>query len=159
MKKNTKSLTECAMIAALYVVLTFLTNAFGLANGVIQCRLSEALSALALFTPSAVLGLFIGCFLANILTGAVVLDIILGSLATLIGTVFAYKFRKKPLLALLFPVISNTIIIPFVLKFGYGFSGGIWYFLVTVCIGEMLSCEVLGYGFYILLKKYDNLFN
>ena len=88
--KNQKSnhtllLVQAAMIAALYVVLTYIANAMGLASSAIQIRFSEALTILPYFTPAAIPGLFVGCFLSNILTGCAIPDIIFGSIATLIG--------------------------------------------------------------------------
>lgn len=156
MKKTTRHLTMGAMIAALYVILTLLSNAFGLSSGVIQLRISEALYALAIFTPSAVLGLFVGCLLSNIFVGGILIDVIFGSIATLIGAFFTYKLRKHPIYALIPPILSNAIIIPPILRFAYGIEGSIWYFAFTVGIGELLSCGVLGYLLYLALKKYGN---
>ena len=147
-------LTNAAIIAAVYIVLTLITNALGLANGAIQVRISEAMCVLPMFTPAAIPGLFIGCMLSNIFTGCVIWDIIFGSLATLIGAVFTYNLRKYKRLALLPPIIANTAIIPFVLKFAYGFPDGLWYFIVTVGIGEIISCGILGTLLYGYLKKY-----
>ena len=141
------------MIAALYVVLTMLSNAFGLSSGVIQLRVSEALYALAIFTPYAVLGLFVGCIISNILVGSVIIDVIFGSIATLIGAIFTYRLRNRPFLALVPPIISNAIIIPPILRYAYGIEGSIWFFALTVGIGELLSCGVLGSILYIALKK------
>ncbi|MBR4720799.1 MAG: QueT transporter family protein [Clostridia bacterium] len=154
MEKNTQHLTEGAVIAALYVVLTLASNAFGLSSGVIQLRISEALYALAIFTPSAVLGLFVGCILSNIIVGSILIDVIFGSIATLIGAFFTYKLRNRPILALIPPILSNAIIIPPILKFAYGFEGSVWFFVLTVGIGELLSCGVLGYLLYLSMKKY-----
>lgn len=156
MNKTTKHLTMGAMIAALYVILTLLSNAFGLSSGVIQLRISEALYALAIFTPSAVLGLFVGCLLSNIFVGGILIDVIFGSIATLIGAFFTYKLRKNPIYALIPPILSNAVIIPPILRFAYGIEGSIWYFALTVGIGELLSCGVLGYLLYLALKKYGN---
>lgn len=153
--KRTKYLTSAAIIASLYVVLTVITNLLGLANGAIQVRFSEALCVLPMFTPAAIPGLFIGCLLSNILTGCVVWDVIFGSLATLIGAVFTYNLRKHKRLAVLPPIISNTLIVPFVLKFAYGIPGGLWYFIITVGAGEIISCGVLGTILYQYLKKYN----
>ncbi|MBO5734420.1 MAG: QueT transporter family protein [Clostridia bacterium] len=147
-------LTNAAIIAAVYIVLTLITNALGLANGAIQVRISEAMCVLPMFTPAAIPGLFIGCMLSNIFTGCVIWDVIFGSLATLIGAVFTYNLRKYKRLALLPPIIANTAIIPFVLKFAYGFPDGLWYFIVTVGIGEIISCGILGTLLYGYLKKY-----
>ncbi len=133
-----------AIIAAMYVVLTFIAQAFGLANGAIQVRLSEALTILPIFTPYAIPGLFIGCLVANILTGCALWDIVLGSLATLIGAVGTYLLRKKGFLATIPPVLSNAIIVPIVLINFYSLEGTFWYFALTVCIGEVISCTILG---------------
>lgn len=142
--KKSKQITNGAMIAALYVVLTGLARLFGLDSGVIQIRFSEALCILPCFTPAAISGLFAGCLLSNLLAGAVVWDVIFGSLATLIGAVFTYILRSNKFLAVLPPIISNTVIIPFVLAYAYGFDGGIPYFMLTVGIGEIISCGVFG---------------
>ena len=142
MKKNTKFITQGAVIAALYVVLTLVSNAFGLANRDIQLRISEALYALAIFSPAAVLGLFVGCILSNIIVGGILLDVIFGSIATLIGAFFTYRLRNRPILALIPPILSNAVIIPPILRLGYGIPGSLWYFSLTVGIGEILSCGV-----------------
>ena len=86
--KRLALLTQGALIAALYTALTYLINYFGLANGAIQVRISEALTILPVFTPAAIPGLFIGCLLSNLLTGAAIWDIVFGSLASLLGAVF-----------------------------------------------------------------------
>ena len=95
MNKKVLYLVHGAVIAALYVVLTMLANALGLANYAIQVRFSEALTILPVFTPAAIPGLFLGCIISNTMTGCMLLDIIFGSLATLIGAVFSYLLRKN----------------------------------------------------------------
>ncbi len=147
-----------ASIAALYIALTFLSSALGLSSGVVQVRFSEALCVLPIFTPAAVPGLFIGCFLANILTGSVLVDVVFGSLATLLGAVFTRVLRKKKLWAVLPPILSNSLIIPFVLRFAYGIEGALWFFMVTVGIGEIISCGVLGSLLMLGLEKRRNIF-
>lgn len=151
-KTNIKFISHSAVIAAIYVVLTLASNLFGLSSGVIQVRFSEALTILPIFTPAAIPGLFLGCVLANLLTGALLPDIIFGGIATLIGAYFTYLLRKKPLLAPLPPVISNTLIIPLILRYVYCFDGSLPYFMLTVGIGEIISCGVLG----IILIHYLN---
>lgn len=151
--KNSKQITHSAMIAAIYVILTMLSRLFGLDSGVIQVRFSEALCILPCFTPAAIVGLFVGCFLSNILAGAMIWDVIFGSLATLIGAVFTYKLRYNRFLAVLPPIIANTIIIPFVLAYAYGFDGGIPYFMLTVGIGEIISCGILGLMLHSAIQK------
>ena len=143
-------LTRAAMIAALYVVLTFVANAFGLANYAVQVRFSEALTILPYFTPAAIPGLFIGCLLSNILTGCALPDIIFGSLATLLGALGTYALRKWKWCAPICPIIANTIIVPLVLIYGYGLLiEGLsvlqcfGYYCLTVGAGEVISCGIL----------------
>ncbi len=144
-RQNTQFITKAALIAALYVVLTGVSAVFHLDRGIIQLRLSEALTILPLFTPAAIPGLFFGCALSNFLFGALPLDVIFGSIATLIGAYGTYYIgRVSKYLAPIPPIIANTIIVPLVLKYVYCFSGGIPYFALTVFIGELLSCGVLG---------------
>ena len=155
-KPNTAFLSQAAMIAAVYVVLTYVFAPFSF--GEIQVRIAEALTILPLFTPAAVPGLFIGCLTGNILGGAILPDIIFGSTATLLGALFTYQlFRDRPLLAPLPPIIANTLIVPFVLRFGYGIALPIPFMMLTVGIGEVLSCGVLGLALYFALRKYKNI--
>lgn len=144
--KNQKVLfmTHAAMIAAVYVVLTFIANAFGLANYAVQVRFSEALTILPYFTPAAIPGLFAGCLLSNLLTGCMPLDVIFGSIATLLGAFGTYFLRKYKWLTPLPPILANTIIVPFVLAYVYQFEGSVPYFMLTVGIGEIISCGVFG---------------
>ena len=163
-KKNIHLLTQAAMIAALYVVLTFVANALGLANYAVQVRFSEALTILPLFTPAAIPGLFVGCLISNILTGCALPDIIFGSIATLIGALGTRKLRsiwntsekgfpRKALLAPLPPIIANTVIVPFVLRYAYGITP-LWLSFLTVGAGEIISCGVLGLLLAFTLNKY-----
>lgn len=149
----TLPLVQAAMIAALYVVLTFIANALGLASQAIQVRFSEALTILPYFTPAAIPGLFIGCLLSNILTGCALPDIIFGSLATLLGAVFTYKLRSCKWLAPVPPIVANALVVPFVLLYAYGVRP-LWFSFVTVTIGEILSCGILGMLLLLALNKY-----
>ena len=152
--KNKKALfiTQAAVIAALYVVLVVIFNYISF--GPIQFRVAEALTILPYFPPAAIPGLFIGCILANVIGGAVIWDIIFGSIATLIGAVFTYLLRKKSkFLAPLPPVLANTIIVPWVLKYAYGAEEMVWFMAVTVGIGEILACYVLGMILLFALNK------
>lgn len=151
--KKTRLLTEGALIAALYVVLTYITNIMGLASGAIQVRFSEALCILPAFTFSAVPGLFVGCAIANLLTGAPVWDIAFGSLATLIGGAGTYLWGKNKFTASIFPVMANTIIIPLVLKFAYGVEQGYIFLVISILVGEVISCSILGSFLYGGLRK------
>lgn len=154
MKRKTKGIIIAAIIAALYVVLTEVSAMFNMSSGVIQLRLSEALYALAWFTPFAIPGLFIGCIISNLLTGAIVWDVLFGSIATLIGAIGTYCFRNNKIFSLFCPVISNAIIVPLVLKYGYGLPGATWYFVLTVGIGELISCVIFGVTLGKTLNKY-----
>ena len=154
--KNQKALflTQGAAIAALYVILTLLANALGLSSYVIQVRFSEALTILPFFTSAAIPGLFVGCILSNFLTGGLLLDVIFGSLATLLGALGTYTLRRHPRLAPLPPIISNVLIVPWVLAYVYHFEGSIPYFMLTVGLGEVISCGVLGTILLHVLQKY-----
>ncbi|MBQ4526829.1 MAG: QueT transporter family protein [Clostridia bacterium] len=152
-KNKTATLVRAAMIASLYVILTFISNSAGLANGVIQLRLSEALTILPCFFPEAIAGLTVGCLLSNTLTACAMLDIIFGSIATLIGAVGTYLMRKHKILASLSPVVSNVIIVPFVLKYAYGLNDAWWFMALTVGLGEIASCMFLGLLVHSIITK------
>ncbi len=161
--KKVLFVTQAAVIAAIYVVLTIFIAAFNLASGNIQVRISEALCILPFFTPAAIPGLWIGCLLANLITGASVFDIVFGSLATLIGAVGTYFLRKHRFLCTLPPVISNMVIIPIVLRYAYGLTFiynemdlSIPFFALTVGIGEVISICVLGSILLNVLNKYKD---
>lgn len=152
---HTVSITRAAIIAALYIVLTFFANALGLANSAIQIRFSESLCILPYFTKTAIPGLFIGCLLSNIMTGCALPDIIFGSLATLIGGIITYVLRKYKWAAPIGPIVSNALIVPFVLLYAYEIKP-LWFSFVTVTIGEIISCGILGMLLLKTLEKYRN---
>ena len=145
------------VIAALYVVLTVVANALGLASGAVQVRFSEALTIMPVFTASAVPGLTVGCVLANLITGCAPWDVVFGSLATLLGAVGTRLLRKKPLLAWIPPVVSNMLIVPIVLQQVYGVPDAWWYLVLTVGAGEVISCGILGLLLYRSLKNIPQL--
>ena len=145
---------QAAVIAALYVVLTYVFSAF--ASGVIQVRVSEALTILPAFPPAAIPGLVIGCLLSNTLTGCVLLDIIFGSVATLIGALGSYALRRHTWLVPIPPIVSNMIIVPFVLRFAYGATDAFPFMIATVGAGEIISCYLLGMILYGALKKMNH---
>lgn len=157
--KNAKAyfITQAAIIAAIYVVLTFAVNAFDLANGAIQIRISEALTILPFFTSAAIPGLFAGCLLSNFLTGTPLWDVIFGSLATLLGALGTFFLRKHKWLTPIPPIIANILIIPPVLYYAYGLPGSIPLFMLTVGIGEVISCGILGMLLLLLLQKYRHI--
>lgn len=160
---------RAGIIAALYVALTYLAMLFGLDKNAIQVRFSEALCILPVFLPEAVAGLFAGCLIANILTGAAALDIALGPIATLVGALGAFgigviirKYNIKNFafkcLSTLPTIIANTIVVPFVVYICYtapsekALSLIPWYAL-TVFIGEVISAGILGMLLYKALEK------
>lgn len=152
--KNVLFITQAALIAAIYVALTYLAAAMGLASGVIQVRFSEALTILPFFTPAAIPGLAIGCFLSNLLTGCVIWDILFGTFATLLGAIGTYLLRKWKFAAPIPPIVANTVIVPLVLRYAYGVPDALWYLVATVGIGELISCGILGTLLLLLLNKY-----
>ena len=157
-KTNVRSITYAAIIAALYVVLTFVANSMGLASGAIQVRISEALTILPLFTPAAIPGLFVGCLISNIIAGGVIWDIIFGSIATLLGAIGTYCLRKYKWLAPLPAILSNTVIVPLVLVYAYGVNEALPYLMLTVGIGEFISAGILGMLLYTSLSKHKDIF-
>ena len=145
MKKRNPFITQAALSAALYVVLTLVSAAFGLDSKAIQFRLSEVLTVLPALTPAAIPGLFIGCLLSNFICGAMLPDMIFGSLATLIGAVGTYFIGKRvKWLSALPPIAANTVIVPLVLKYAYHLDGTVPFFALTVFIGEFVCCGILG---------------
>jgi len=157
MRKNKKvtQITQAAMIAAIYVVLTMVAAAFGLDHYAVQLRFSEALTILPFFTPAAIPGLYVGCLLSNIMSGCIIWDVIFGPIATLLGAIGTWLVRKhSKWLAPLPPIIANTIMVPFILAYAYRFEGSLPYFIATVGLGEILSCGVLGMLLLFTLNKY-----
>lgn len=145
-------MVQGAAIAALYVVLTGLVAP--VAFGPVQFRVSEALCVLPYFTAAAVPGVTLGCLLSNLLYGAAMLDVIFGTLATLIGAVISYQLRKQKWLVCVPPILSNTIIIPWVLRYAYGSEDLIPFAMLTVGIGEVLAIGVVGNVLLVALEKY-----
>ena len=153
MNDNVVRITRTAIIAAIYVILTFLSNALGLASGLIQVRISEALAVMCVFTPAGIYGITIGCLIANILTGCLLPDVILGTFATLIGAIGTRIVgRRFKYLAPLPTVLANTLIVPFLLYYVYGFKP-LWLCFVTVFAGEAISCYAFGMPLYAAINK------
>lgn len=156
--KNKKLLfiTHAAIIAALYVVLTYFSALLGLDKGAVQFRFSEMLTVLPCFTPAAIPGLFIGCLISNIINGAALWDVVFGSLATLIGAVGTYLLRRWKWLSPIPPIVANTLIVPPVIIAVYGSE--LPYILVTLGVfaGEFVCCGILGYILIGIMKKYGN---
>lgn len=155
--KQTLCLTRGALIAALYVVMTLLASMLGLSSGVIQLRFSEALCILPLFLPEAIPGLFVGCMLSNFLSGGVFWDVLFGSIATLIGAIGARMMKNLPekfkWAATIPTVLSNVIIVPFVLIYAYGAPDSFLFLALTVGIGEIICAGFGGSALYYVLKN------
>ena len=153
--KTAQFWVQGAMIGAIYVVLTMLL--LPISFGPVQFRVSEALCVLPYFTPAAVPGVFVGCLISNILGGCVPMDVVFGSLATLIGAVGSWYLRRHKWCVCLPPILANTIIIPWVLRFAYGAEEMIPFMMVTVGIGEVLAIGVLGNALLVTLERYKGL--
>ena len=153
MKDNkVRFMAQAAMIAAVYVALTVVFAPISFSE--IQVRVAEALTILPVFTPAAIPGLFLGCLIGNIAGGALVPDIIFGSIATLIGAFGTWKLRRAhPFLAPVPPILANTVIVPFVLKYAYEVPLPVPFMMLTVGAGEILSCGVLGMLLYYALRS------
>jgi uncharacterized membrane protein len=151
---RTRFLCETALIAAIYAALTLLLAP--ISYGPIQMRVSEALCVLPFFTPAGVPGLFIGCVLANLYTiGLGPLDIIFGSLATLIAAFLTWKIRNKNKWLLPLPsVLVNAFIVGWVLTVQYGISYP--FNVLTVGAGQAIACYVIGMPLWFLLNRYRN---
>lgn len=168
MQKNNKRtlfMVQAAVIAALYIVLCFAQELIlpSSATGAIQVRIAEALSVLVCFTPAAIPGLAVGCFVTNLLTvGVIPTDLVLGTLATLFACLSGYALRnvrlfKIPLLTFLMPVIFNAVIIGleieiFYIEGDFTLAG----FLIQagfVGLGELVACVGLGISLYLILSK------
>ena len=155
-KKRVRFLCEAALIAAIYVILTYFCAAVGMSSGAIQLRFSEALCIFGLFTPAALPGVALGCFMANLLTGCALWDIVFGSLASLIGMVGVIALKKFPYLAPVPYALANMIIVPFVVKLVYGAPEALPLIFLTVGIGEIISVFGFGIPLYLVLKKHKN---
>lgn len=153
--KTAYFLAYAAVIGAIYVALTVMFAP--IAFGPVQFRISEALCILPFFTPAAVPGVFVGCFLSNLICGAAPLDVVFGSLATLIGALGSYALRNRKWMVCVPPILANTVIIPWVLRYAYGSPDIIPFAMVTVGIGEILAIGVLGNLLLVTLERYSGL--
>ena len=152
--KNVRFLTQSALLAALYAVLSYMQNLLipGSANAAIQFRVSECLNVLALFTPAAIPGLTVGCILFNLnFAGALPLDVVVGSAATALATGGMYLTRRVcikgyPLLAMVLPAVFNALLVGWELSFYIG--GGFWINAMYVAIGELAVMLTLGTALY-----------
>ena len=139
-----KSLALNAIYMSLYVVITIMLQPFS--YGQIQVRVSEALCILPLYDKLSIISITLGCLISNTYMGNIY-DMIFGTLATFIGLIFTYLLRKKNFFVATSPtLISNAIIIPFVLKYGYGFNDVVIYMqALFILLGEAISVYFIGY--------------
>lgn len=144
-------LVQASLIAAVYATITIALAP--ISYGQIQVRVSEALTILPAFTPAAIPGLFVGCIVANLYGGGGIIDIVFGSIATLVAAYLSYKMPSKLLIPLP-PVIVNGIVVGYILNYLYGLP-----LLVTmgwVTIGQIIACYGLGYPLMKTLEKYED---
>lgn len=151
MDKKVLYVVQAALIAAVYTVITVLIAPYG--YGIFQFRVSEALTVLPAVMSSAIPGLFVGCLVANLIGGFGPIDIIFGSMATLISAILSRKLRKSPYLVPLPPVIINAVIVGGYLKFLYFQDVPLLASMGWVGLGQLLACYLLGYPLLLLLTK------
>ena len=149
--KKVQFITQGAVIAAIYVVLVLIFDTFSF--GPIQFRIAEMLTIMPYFTPAAIPGLFVGCLIANIIGGGLIWDIVFGSIATLIGAIGSYLVRKNKWLVPLPPILATMVIVPFVLKYAYGYDGLLVYFMFTVGLSEIIVCGIIGMALLTVMAK------
>lgn len=154
---DTKKLTRCALVAAVYVALTMLSNVLNLAFGPIQLRFSEALTVLPFLLPETAWGLFIGCMLSNILSPYGPLDLIVGSAATLLAALLTARCRNQWAAALP-PVVCNAVLVGALIAWeqagtGSAFAPAFAYNALTVGAGEAAACYAMGLPLLGLLQK------
>ena len=150
--QSVRRIAQGAVIAALYVVLTIIFAPISF--GAVQVRIAEIMTIMPLFTPAAIPGLFLGCVLANLLGGAIIWDVIFGSIATLIGAALGYMLRKNRWLVPIPAIVSNTIIVPLVLRYGYAIDMPLYLMAIYIALGEIVGCYLLGELFASILLKH-----
>ena len=153
MSKKVLFIVQAAIIAALYAALTLIFLPISFGHNIFQFRVSEALTILPAFMPASIPGLFVGCIVSNLIGGFGLVDIIFGSLATLIAALFSRSLNKYPFLVPLPPVIFNALIVGTYLKYLYMFEVPLFVSMGWVALGELLSCYLLGLPLLFLLRK------
>jgi len=153
-KFSVRDLAQGAIIAAIYALLTIFLAP--ISSGLVQCRVAEAMSVLPYFTFSAVPGLFIGCLLANLLTGAPIYDVLFGSLATLIAAYLTYALRNRvpKYLAPMPSVVVNALVVGWLLTSVYQVGVSFWAAAGYVAIGQAIACFALGLPLMTLLERF-----
>ena len=152
-KMSVKDLVVAALIAALYAVLTYVSAAFGLAYGAVQFRISEALCILPLFTPTAIYGLTVGCLISNIGSTLGVMDMLFGTAASLLASLFTYLLRNKSkVVSLLPPVIINALFVGAQVAI-FTDDAGFFATFLYVALGQAVVVYGLGLPFSHIIKK------
>ena len=152
---RTKVIVFIGTVAAIYAVLSLMPGISVLTFGPVQLRIAEALNVLSLITPWAIPALTLGCFLTNLASPMMAVDLPLGTLATLIAAVLTYLLRKKPWFALLMPVISNGLIIGYIISFYTESQFGLIVNMLLVAAGEAAACYLIGIPLYKAIKKFS----
>ncbi len=153
---NIRYLSEASLIAALYVMLTAISSAFGLGNGPIQLRLSESLCVFAIFTPAALPGVTLGCFISNLLTGCALWDMVFGTLASFIGMLGCRALKKLPYIAPAPYALANIIVIPLIQVYVYAVEEALPLLFLFIGVGELLSVYAVGMPIYLILNRNKN---
>lgn len=164
--KQIRFLVQGATIAALYTALTYAAAAMNLAYGGVQFRFSEALTILPVFTPAAVPGLVLGCFLSNLASPLGIVDWVFGTLATLLAALLTravkeVKVKGLPMLAPLPPVLMNALFVGLEIAClsdaGFAWSTFSWAAFgaaaLSVGIGELVVCYALGLPLWVVLYR------
>lgn len=151
--RNIRFLVQASLIAAIYTALCLILHPISFGFGGIELRVSEALTLLPALTPAAVPGLFIGCLLANLMGGATMLDVVFGSLTTLIAALLTRKCRSKPILAAFWPVILNALVIGALLRYAYGIAMPLWLCMLSIGAGQAVACYAIGLPVMRMMKR------
>ena len=152
---KTRFITKSAIIAALYVALTLMFSELSFGN--IQVRLGEILTILPYFSASTIPGLTVGCLIANIIGASAsltpALDIIIGTLATLVSAILSYALRKNKFLVPLPPVLINAIVVGLQLKYIVGIELPVYILMLQVLVGQVIACYIVGVPLIFITEK------
>lgn len=162
-RKRLRNMVEISMIAALYVALTFFSAAIGVAYSGIQFRISEVLTILPILTPNAIPGLAIGCFISNLSSPFGLVDVVFGTISTIITAVLTralrnIRFKDIPFLSFMPPVFLGAVSVGLIVSF---FNLGKFYWplflpiFLNVFLSQFIICYILGIPFFIILKKQE----
>lgn len=165
-KGKLEKIIQTIVIAIAYIVLTYIADMFGMAKGIVQVRISDALCILPYFTPAAIPGLFIGSAISNVIisltedpmTGKMILSsaaqyyVIIESLVILIASIISYFLRKFKFVVCVPTIVINTITIPLIFHYIYRYEDSVAKCIMTVGIGEIISCGLLGTALLLALE-------